>query len=80
MSVDFRVLVALAEAHQRLGGPRVAEEDRDLDDPRPDLRLGLVGGGLDPLQLGEHVVRGDHVGIELDLEGGVGRADLGDAP
>ncbi len=42
-------------------------------------RLGLLGRGLEPLQLGEHVVGRDHVGIELDLERGVGRADLGDA-
>ena len=39
----------------------------------------LSAAALDPLQLGQHVVGLDHVRIELDLEGGVGRADLGDA-
>jgi hypothetical protein len=34
----IRVLVALAEPHQRLVGPRVLVIDRDLDDP------GLRGG------------------------------------
>ena len=38
MSVDVRVLVALAEAHQRLVRPRVAVEDRDLDDPRSSAK------------------------------------------
>ena len=73
-----RVLVALAEAHQRLVRPRVAVEDRDLDDarlerrsrarrrPRPRSRAAAprMSSGLDPVR------------VEPDLERGVGRADL----
>ena len=73
-----RVLVAVAKPHQRLVRPGVVVVDRELEDPRLDHRGRLRRRGLEPLQLGQHVVRLDPVGIELDLEGGVGRADLGD--
>ena len=75
----LRVLVALAEAHQGLVGPGIVVEDRDLDDAGLQHRIRLVRALLQPLQLGQHVVRADLVRIELDLERGVGRADLGDA-
>ena len=75
----FGILVPLAEAHQRLVRPRVLVEDRDLDDAGADHRLGLRGRALDRLDLAQHVVGPDDVRVELDLERGVGRADLGDA-
>ena len=48
------------------------------------IRVAITGSDFSAadsqsLQLGEHVVGLDQVRIELDLEGGVGRADLGDA-
>src|SRR5690606_2385517 len=52
----------------------------DFDDPRADDRLRVRCRVLDRLDLLEKVVRLDDVGIELDLEGRVGGADLGDAP
>ena len=43
-------------------------------------RLGLVRPRLrSPCSSRQHVVGRDHVRIELDLKGGVGRADLGHA-
>lgn len=72
------ILMALAEAHQRLVGPGIVVKHRDLDDPGRDDRFGLSGRRIQPLQLSEHVVGLDHIGIELHLIGRVGRADLGD--
>ena len=74
-----RVLMALAKAHQRFVRPRIIVEDRDLDDPRLERGLGLGCRFLDRLQLLQHVGWLDDVGIELDLKGGVGRADFGHA-
>ena len=47
MSVHFGILMALAEAHQRLARPGIVIEDRYLDDARLDHRLGLLGGRFD---------------------------------
>ena len=38
-----------------------------------------LGGGFDRFQLAQEIVGLDDVGVELDLERGVGRAYLGDA-
>ena len=73
------VLMALAEAHQRLVCPGIIVEHGDLDDQRRDHWLGLPGGRIQPFQLCEHVIGLDQVRIELDVVGGVGRADLGNA-
>ncbi len=73
------MLMALAKAHQRLVRPGIVVKHGDLDDPRRDYRFGLLGCRVQPLQLGEHVIGLDQVGIELHLIGGVGRADLGHA-
>ena len=73
------ILVALAEAHQRLVGPGIIVEHGDLDDPRLDDRLGLARGGIEQFQLGQHVIGLDQVRIELHLIRRIGRADLGDA-
>ncbi|MCY1293386.1 hypothetical protein D9M70_426450 [compost metagenome] len=74
-----RVLVALAKTHQRLVRPRIAIEDRDLDDARANDGLGPFRCTFDRLNFLQHIVRLDHVRIELDLERGVRRADLRDA-
>jgi len=73
----FGVLMALAKAHQGLVGPGIVVKHGDLDDPRRDHRLGLLGPRVQQLQFGQQVIGLDHVGIELHLIGGVGRADLG---
>jgi hypothetical protein len=73
------VLVPLAEAHEGLARPGVVVEDRDLDDARVELELGLADHGLERLEHAQEVVRLHHLGPEADLVRGVRRADLGDA-
>ena len=79
ISVESRVLVTFAEAHQGLMRPGILVIDRDLDDPRVQDGIGAFRGRLEPFQFGEHVVGTNAVRIELDLERGIGRTDLGHA-
>ena len=79
-SVDVGVLVPVPEAHQRLVRPGVVEQHRDVDDPGGQhVVLGdLAGLLLQLLEHGDQVVRGQHVGVDPDQVGGVGRADVHD--
>ena len=80
MSVFPRRLMPVAEAHQRLVRPGIVVEDGNLDDAGREL--GSARAGLAPRApciSAMQIVGLDHVGIELDLKRGVGRADLGDA-
>ena len=79
MSVLEGLLMTLAKAHQRLVRPGIVVEDRDLDDARLHDGGGPRSLRLQPLHFRRKVVRCNAVGIELDLERGVGRADLGHA-
>ena len=74
----LRILMALAKPHERLVGPRIAIIDGNLDDARIERRLGPVRNVLQAAEFGQQVVGTDDVGIELDLERGICRADLGD--
>ena len=72
-------LVPIAEAHQRLTRPGIIVEHRNFDDAGRQMRHTRARLRFDCLQLGEQVVGLDHVWIKFDLEGGVGRANLGHA-
>ena len=75
----LRVLVPLAKTHQRLVRPGILIEHRDFDDPCSDHRIGPAGRTFNGLHFAQDIVGSDDVGIELDLERGVGRANLGHA-
>ena len=71
------VLVAVAEPHQRLVRPRVVVEHRDLDDARLELEVVRVADlRLDLAQQRLEAIGRERVGVEADLVGGVGRADV----
>ncbi len=72
-----RVLVAFTETHQRLVRPWILVEDRDFHDTGADDRVRLLRIALDGLDLAQDVVGRNDIGIELHLEGGVRRTDLG---
>jgi hypothetical protein len=73
------VLMAVAEVHQRLVGPRVVVEHGEVDDSGVPRVLGDVRLGGDVLEFRYHGVRLNHVRVELHHVGGVRRGDFVDA-
>ena len=72
-----RVLVAFPEPHQRFMRPGVLVVDRNFNDPCVELGFRAFRLLLHLLQHSQKFVGVDHVGVELDLERGVRRTDLG---
>ncbi len=74
-SVPLGVLMAVAKTHQGLQGPGVVVEHRDFDDARVQTAFGH-GLGFGALHGVEQHMRRDAVGVEADLERGVGQAHI----
>ncbi|MNI50903.1 hypothetical protein D3C73_1055950 [compost metagenome] len=70
-----RVLVAVAKAHEGFMGPGVVVQHRNLDDPRVQRAFGNRLGLCTAHRCKQHVGC-DAVGVEADLERGVGQADV----
>ena len=73
------ILMPLAEAHQGLVRPGIAIVDRNFDDSCLQRRVGAIGRNLKLLKFGEHVVWLNPIRVELDLERGIRRTNLGNA-
>src|SRR3981081_4539520 len=74
-----RVLMPFANAHKRLMLPWVPTKNRNFDDACLEFSVAGVGRTFQALELLHKIVSGDYIRVELDLEGGIGRTDFGEA-
>src|SRR5208282_1611884 len=73
----LRVLMALAEPHQRLARPWIVVEHRNFHDACRKLKIGVADLRLYVLECVQHLVGVNHVRIETDQIRGVRGANLG---